>query len=307
MEKRLRYLTAIESAQRDIEEIPLNEAVKMFLDARSLALSSSTIRGYRLELGRLMECLPADTPVCRIGPRQILTFLSAYPGCKKTKKNCYLGLSAFWSWCLQEGYAKEHVVHRLDPPVPDKRVVIPLERYEVSLLLEAARHGTAPERDKAILMVLLETGIRASELCGMKVKDWRMEWLRVFGKGSKERMVHLTASTMEAVGVYLATRKTDEEDPLFAAKGGEPISRFGLDQLIERLAKRGKVSNVFPHKFRHTFAIEYLLNGGDAYTLQDMLGHSTMDMVKRYLGEARRIKAVRVRHEAASPVRNWGF
>jgi len=126
------------------------------------------------------------------------------------------------------------------------------------------------------------------------------------GKGSKQRRVPISEATSQAIAAYLATRPNATiTTPLFLSDRGARMSRNGLLQLFERLGERAGVAGVHPHRMRHTFAINYLRNGGDSYTLQAILGHSTLDMVKRYLNIAERDLVAR--HATASPVINWGF
>jgi site-specific recombinase XerD len=161
-------------------------------------------------------------------------------------------------------------------------------------------------RNRAILLVLLDTGLRATELCELHIKnvDLNNRHLLVLGKGSKERVIPFSAVTSQAIWRYMSTRPKDlANDFLFVTAEGQPLDRSGLSKLVRRIAQRAGVAKAHPHRFRHTFAISFLRNGGNAYALQMMLGHSTMEMVKRYLALAQ--ADVEAAHRQASPVANW--
>lgn len=97
----------------------------------------------------------------------------------------------------------------------------------------------------------------------------------------------------------------DYHSEIFITSVGKVINRGGLRKLMERIGIRADVPNCHPHRFRHTFAIQFLRNGGNIYTLQAMLGHTTLDMVKRYLAIAQ--MDLDRDHEKASPVKRWGL
>jgi len=165
------------------------------------------------------------------------------------------------------------------------------------------RRPTA-KRDKALVLFLLDTGLRVSEVARMNIEDVNLETgeclVAPWGSGqkTKPRAVYLGQSARRALWLYLAKRdRYDDKESLFDL----PIS--SIRSFLWRLGERVKVPNVHPHKFRHTFAIMYLRNGGDVFTLQRLLGHSTLDMVRHYLdlADADSENA----HRKASPVDRW--
>jgi site-specific recombinase XerD len=164
-------------------------------------------------------------------------------------------------------------------------------------------------RDRAILLTLLDTGMRASELVNLTIDDWRESSLVVMGKGRKERTVPISKPTEKAIWRQLLAREilpcgVRGGNALFAALiNGEELTYISLSSMLIRLRKYSGVKGIHAHRFRHTFAITFLRYGGDIYTLQRILGHSTLDMVKTYL-DIVRSDIVRA-HEKASPVLNW--
>jgi len=150
---------------------------------------------------------------------------------------------------------------------------------------------------------MLDTGLRASEICGLIMVnlDMNNKQITAKGKGKKQRILEISNKTAQTIWRYLITRpKLSDDDSLFVGKFDLPLTRGGLLQLTKRTGKRAGVRNAHPHRFRHTFAINFLRNGGNIYALQEQLGHSSLDMVKRYLKLSEQDCAAV--HRIASPV-----
>ena len=162
------------------------------------------------------------------------------------------------------------------------------------------------QSDMALILILLHTGIRLGELLRLRLGDINLEngevYIRPYrsSKKSKSRTVFLGARTRQAVWKYIAKQQAatnDQSLPLIEIKG------TSVRQIFTRIAKNANVPNVHPHKFRHTFAITYLRNHGDIFTLKRLLGHATLDMTQRYLDIVK--DDVADAHKYASPVDNW--
>ena len=136
--------------------------------------------------------------------------------------------------------------------------------------------------------------MRASELCALRKCDLDMSLGRatVMGKGQKQRTVFLGRTTLKTLWQYLREQKRDDKDPIFLSDrggmAGESLTRSGLLQLIERLGIAAGIKQVrcSPHTFRHTFAVDFLRNGGNSFSLQQLLGHCDMHMTARYVNVA---------------------
>jgi site-specific recombinase XerD len=186
-----------------------------------------------------------------------------------------------WTWALDEGLVKEQIVRKVEPPRPEKRDIQPYSEADIRLLLGSlnqSRIYTRPgkrasshslqnvERNRAMILILLDTGLRASELCDLHIHQAqvRNRHLIVFGKGSKERILPFCARTGQALWKYLSTRGEAELDEyLFLTGPGAPFNRDTLRHLLVRIGERAGLLDVNIHRFRHTFAINYLRNGGD--------------------------------------------
>jgi integrase/recombinase XerD len=167
--------------------------------------------------------------------------------------------------------------------------------------------------DTALILVLLDTGIRASELCALKIEDVDLATGRVEirhgveggAKGGKGRTIYLGKASRRALWRYPASRDDGQagEAPLFVTSSGRLMRPSILRHLLTRLGDKAGVFKAYPHKFRHAFAITYLRSGGDVFTLQQILGHSSLDTVRLYARIAQ--SDVAQAHRRASPVDNW--
>jgi integrase len=140
--------------------------------------------------------------------------------------------------------------------------------------------GLAGVRDKAIVLLFLDTGLRLSEITGLHLRDLRPDGsVKVMGKGARERIGPVGAAARRAVSTSLAERRaTTPDDAVFMGQQG-PLGDRGIAQILTRLKVQAGISGrLSPHSLRHTFARAYLVNGGDIFTLQRILGHSTLDM-----------------------------
>jgi site-specific recombinase XerD len=302
--------------------ITFSDAVNGFLMASEARhLSPNTINDYLNTYRKFQAFLNDDPPIAGISAREVEAFLATQVVSKKTVLNYHTGLSALWTWAIKEQLVKTHILHQVARARPEKRSISPYSEEDVRAMLgvlKAARSYTRPGkqesthslpnavRNRAIILMLLDTGVRASELCELKIHqvDVRNKRMTVFGKGSKERTIPFSARTAQALWHYLALRKeADAGDYLISTVTGGEINRNDLLKTLERIGVRAGVSGVTVHRFRHTFAINYLRNGGDPWSLQMMLGHSTMEMVKNYLALAQ--ADLEKNHKLASPVDNW--
>ena len=302
--------------------ITFSQAVAGYeLAALARRLSPHTLLDYFNTYHKFQAFLVDDPLIASITPPQVQSFLAGQAVSKKTLLNYHTGLSALWTWCQAEGLVVESILKRVQRPRPEKRAIVPYTLDDVRAMLTSlattplySRPGyrdsshTVPHavRNRAIILLLVDTGIRSTELCDLETHqvDLKNRRVTVFGKGSKERYIPISPATGQAIWRYLSERKDDPVgDRLFTTRDGHPLDYSQLLHAMRAIGRRAGLRHVNVHRFRHTFAINFLRNGGDPYSLQIMLGHSTMEMVKTYLAIAQ--SDLDANHRRASPVANW--
>ena len=280
--------------------LTLGRAIEHFLSAKAAeGASPKTIEWYRMVLGRAARDLGADLALDALTPNELRAWLLAL---RETLAPISVagyvrGLKAFGRWCAAEEIATAAALRGLQRPRVPHKLVEPLDDAALRRMLDSAS-----VRDRAIVLLMLDTGLRLSELAGLRPSDLRPDGsLKVMGKGARERIVPVGGVARQALVRYL--RQANVADPgaaIFRSRGGGVLGARGVQQVFKRLKTRAGVpGRCSPHTLRHTFARAYLVNGGDAFSLQRMLGHSTLDMVKRYVALADTDLAQR--HRTASP------
>ena len=288
-------------------DMPLSLAVEgWLLTCSARSFSPNTIDGYSRTLKKFTTFLQEDPTIRSITTKHIEAFLISCQVSRTSKLDYYVGLSSLWTWALKEGLVDSHQVRALERPKADTRQVEPFTEADIKHLAHEIG-GSTPYKLKmrATVMLLLDTGLRASEVCNLTIGDLHLKegFAIVMGKGGKERRVEFGPRTSQAIWKYLASRGTLPSIAYFLiSRTGRRLDRDELAHRLQSLGKRAGVANVHPHRFRHTFAVMFLRNGGSSLALQRLLGHSTMEMVRVYvkLSEVDLQQA----HRKASPVEN---
>ncbi|HPR34134.1 MAG TPA: tyrosine-type recombinase/integrase [Anaerolineaceae bacterium] len=297
----------------------LLKSVEFFtITCQARRLSVNTITDYSNTLRKLIAFV-GDKSCDQVTRFDIRSFLAGQTVCNKTLLNYHVGLSVFFKWLISESIISTNPMIGVDRPRPEKRVIEPIPLDHIKLIL-AATDKSAPyqqrskvvrndlklqnERNRAMILFLLDTGVRVGELVTiLKDKvDQKSRSVKVIGKGNKERIVYFSARTAMALWKYATTHTCKY---LFATLDGRQMERNNVGRIIKRMCQRAGVPGYSPHDFRHTFAVCYLRNYPNIYALQQMLGHSSLDMVKRYLVLSE--SDLKNAHMHASPVENWNL
>ncbi len=218
-------------------------------------------------------------------------------------------VKGFFSWCMNEELLKANPAAKLERPKVGSYVISTFSEDQVRALLATCDLKTERGyRDYTIMLLLLDTGMRISELCGLQLQDIHRDYVRVLGKGRKEREIGLHPDTVKHIWKYVHKfRDTSDENEqgVFINRGGEPLTRSGVAQLISSAGDKAGITDarVSAHTFRHTFAIMYLKNGGDVYKLSRLMGHSDIATTEEYLKDFKSRDA-RKDQDDFSPVKN---
>ena len=214
-------------------------------------------------------------------------------------------LRGWFNWMEDEEYIDKNPMRKVKTPKEYQRLIEPLEAEEIKRLLKAIDGTTvAAYRNRAIILTLLDCGLRVSELCALDIDDvdLRSGWLRVReGKGWKERKVPVGGTLRRALWQYSTVRPNPlgGNQRFFLTEQGWPLPTGRVRKVLLHFGHKAKVSDIHPHRFRHTFALQFLRNGGDSFTSKMLMGHTTLEMVNRYV----RLAAVDLKsiHAKASP------
>lgn len=221
-------------------------------------------------------------------------------------------IKVFFSWCYQEELIASNPSSRLvQPKAPD--YLIPTFTIEHIEKMLAACDTSTPEgfRNYVLLLVLLDTGMRASELCGLHVTDVHDRFVKVMGKGRKEREIGLHPEVAKLLWKYIHKYRKPadvDETTLFIGRRGEPLKYGGVKSVLQDIKKASGIEGVrvSAHTFRHTFAKFYLQRGGEVFKLSREMGHSTIQITEIYLKDYRSSEARR-EHTAYSPIGEIGI
>jgi site-specific recombinase XerD len=232
-----------------------------------------------------------------------------------TVHHYYCVLKAFFNWCVREDYLTQSPLDKIKLANPKLNVIQPYTDTEIGKMLATCeldfRNNAkfVGSRNKAIILMLFDSGLRVSELASIKLEDVDSErgWIKVKGKGAKERVVRIGSTTQKALWRYEVYRFKNNYNALWLTEEGRPFSVGGIQIMVKRLKTRaGVTSGGNCHKFRHTFALAFLRKDRNPFNLQYLLGHSDLRMTRHYvstLGAEDALKA----HESASPADMLGF
>lgn len=288
--------------------------------------SPKTIEWYDAFLGRFRAFLESNTFPTRILEikrehiRRFIIYLQAEARVPRTDKSLspatiqgYVRtLKVLFSWAKREGHIGSNIMDGIPIPKAPTRVINTFTSDQIARLIEMCNQSNGGKyRNLVILLLLLDSGLRVSELIGIKIKDLDLSEGCIAikrAKGSKERIVPIGSLVNKVlwkyVSIYRSQPLTPKIDNLFLTENGLALTKSGVQQMLRRFGKRADIAGVrcSPHTFRHTFAKNYLLNGGDIFSLQKILGHSSLASVRMYLNLFS--IDIKKQHQRFSPVDN---
>jgi site-specific recombinase XerD len=200
------------------------------------------------------------------------------------------GLRAWFNYLVREEWLQTNPFENVKPVPMPRDQISPLEEEEINSVLRAIPQKSFwNKRNYLMVWLALDTGLRRSELLGIEEKDINIDarTIRVLGKGNKYRTVPFGLATRKVLVKYLDKVKRMERltEKIFFTIDGTAMPDRTFNRIIERIGVKAKISRMIlsPHKLRHTFAVEYLCNGGDVFSLKDILGHTSIQMTMRYV------------------------
>lgn len=252
-------------------------------------LSPHTIEAYGRDISSFIQFLNGKHWK-EVSSEEILAFL----GFLKSKKfassticRTLVAVKVFFRFLKKEGAITLDLGRYFDTPKLWQLIPEVLTTEEVdSLLSQPKTDDSIGARDKAVLELLYATGMRVSELCGLRINDLSDTFVKVRGKGKKERMIPVGKKAIEAVDYYLLQFRgeiREENGPLFISPRGKPIDRVTVWNRVKVYAHSAGIhKTISPHTLRHSFATHLLENGADLRLIQDMLGHEDIGTTDRY-------------------------
>ena len=259
--------------------------------------AANTVASYKIDLTRYLNFLESKgiASLERIGEREVTGFLHMLHDLGLAPRSISRNFSAikgFHKFLLGEGATKNVPTENIDAPKLSKTLPDVLNQDEVEAILnQPDTAGSLGIRDKAILETMYATGMRVSELTQLKLSNVYSaeKVVRVFGKGSKERLVPIGRSALEWIKKYLRETRSKlsargrGQDTLFLNAHGRPMSRMAIWNIVRtNTQKAGITKDVHPHTFRHSFATHLLEGGADLRAVQEMLGHSDITTTEIY-------------------------
>ena len=199
-------------------------------------------------------------------------------------------LKSFSSYLYRDGHTVTNILKNLKLPKAPQKLVEPLLEEEIGRVQETF-YLKSPTgfRNYVLFSTLLDTGLRASEIASIELKHVNLEKgeIKVMGKGSKERLVPVGQKVTSLIWKYITHYRPKTTaancDNLFLSPDGRPITLNTVKLMFTRLSKRCGIKRLHAHLCRHSFSVMYLLNGGNIYVLKEILGHTRLDMVEKYL------------------------
>lgn len=216
-------------------------------------------------------------------------------------------LRAFFNWAKGRGIIDKSPMDNLVIGEPKPPTIETFSRDQLrDLFRQPDPKMFVGLRDLAIMSVLLDTGVRVRELCDIKIDDVRLadRQILIAGKNGEQRLVPIQSQSARILKRYIAARGDSYVDWLFITVDDEQMNRDSVRRRIEKYGRQAGITNVrcSPHTFRHTFAKMSVQNGADLFTLQKILGHKTLDMVRRYVNMFS--EDTKRAHERFSPMEN---
>lgn len=279
-----------------------NAIDEFFLDQRIKGNSPKTIKYYQCAFNAFARFHSAENPLESIDLPLLRKYAVELQNCplNSVSRQSYIrALRAFLSWCYAQELLPVDYSQKFRLPKAKREVIHVLTDDEAKRLLSSFNtRSTLQLRNYCICALMLDSGLRLDEVASLRVENLHLQegYAIVDGKGNKQRSVPLGMQGRKALAGYLRRRPAPyptDTGLVFLRSNGNPISQTTVKNLFRKLKKKLGIPRLHAHLLRHTFATNYLENGGDLYTLQQILGHTSLEMVRRYVHLTQRKTAVK--------------
>lgn len=270
---------------------PLEEQIERFLDARRREnFSGQTLRAYRSDLRQFAASVPQELERIDLAALRLWMSRLYEQGLSAVSlRRKVAAVRSFFRFLVKEGVLANNTARLLSTPKAPKTLPRVMTQEQVNRLLdEAAEQQKRAQlaRDVAILEVLYGCGVRVSELTALNVEDLDLAegWIRVRGKGKKERQAPVPSKAAAALERYMAGRRAAAgERAVFVNRFGKRLTDRGVRNIVKFYATLlAGDSSVHPHSFRHAFATHLLSDGADLRSIQELLGHARLSTTQKY-------------------------
>lgn len=284
--------------EKTMADFSLEKLVAHFAQSnKAEGKAAKTVSWYSQMLEEFVKFLASDskaTILALLNPISVRDFIVSQQekGLSPFTIACRVrALRAFSSWLLREGFTTDNVLITVKPPKTPNKIIEVLNIEEINRLVSFQNPMTAlGSRNVALLTTLLDSGLRISEICGLRLEDAHIDqgYVKVLGKGNKERIVPLGTLAQKVLYRYIFHFRPEPVSPaddyLFLTLAGECLTTNAARLLLKRWGKNAGVPRLHAHLCRHTYATSFLNQRcGDVFRLQQILGHTTLDMVRHYV------------------------
>ena len=247
-------------------------------------MSPNTVSAYVSDISSFLDSTDLDAKSVNSGDIVDYVASRGQSLSKRSQARLLSSFRSFFDWLILEGERAENPCDSVDAPKMGRYLPEVLSVEEVSAIIDGVKTDSwTGVRDKAILEILYGCGLRVSEACGLLISHVYAEkgFVRVTGKGDKERIVPVGEAALEAFREYLAVRpepaSPEYDDIAFLNRFGKPLSRVSIFNMVKTQALLAGVDKeISPHTFRHSFATHLIENGADLRVVQEMLGHESI-------------------------------
>lgn len=270
---------------------------KFLNEKKSVGLAKDSLYYYERNLGLFLQYIEEN----EINDDTFLNYqlwLSEHLNVKKVSIQTYArATKVFLRWLVNNNYINIDL-NKIQLIKSEKNVIYPLNNEEIELLFNTFDSSILGERNKLICMLMLDCGLRRGEI--PKIKKQHIHYndcsILINGKGSKERIITFGNVVKKQILLYNSKNKENQTAYLFTTNKNTPLTNNAIKILFQKLNRVKGLERIYPHLLRHTFATNYLLDGGDLETLRIYMGHTDISTTQKYLHIAEQIKILQQKH-----------